>query len=281
MPNPFARIDPASPALAPYARWVRRITGAALPPVAELDAWAGEAGLALADGRPLRFARAGRTRLAALDYERRIAQHGAVPTREGNLHDVCNALAWLAFPRTKAALNERHVGAGAAATRNARDRVRDAATLLDESGLLFVCADSRIVDGLRAHRWRETFGEHSGDVERDVRVLVVGHGLLAKLLSPHAAVTGKALVVARNQEASPRGDPPAEEADARAADLVRSATFGPTMLTPLPLAALPGFVDGNADPERFDDLAIFRPHPAMRLLAGNATPEPRPGRSVA
>jgi len=38
-------------------------------------------------------------------YELHIAQTGEVETRPGNWHDLFNALAWVAFPRRKAAIN--------------------------------------------------------------------------------------------------------------------------------------------------------------------------------
>ena len=85
------------------------------PPVAALAALARSRGLALPDGRPLTFAPASGGATAALDWERAIAATGCVRLREGSWHDAFNALAWLAFPRTKAALNAVHVAACAAA----------------------------------------------------------------------------------------------------------------------------------------------------------------------
>lgn len=88
-------------------------------------------------------------------YETAIGESGEVATRTqgpGMIHDWFNALAWLAFPRTKARLNALHVEALAAAApvraagspgdgpggfeRGAGHRgpLRDAATLFDENG---------------------------------------------------------------------------------------------------------------------------------------------------
>ena len=36
-----------------------------------------------------------------LHYEQRIAERGEIATREGNWHDLLNALIWLRFPRTE------------------------------------------------------------------------------------------------------------------------------------------------------------------------------------
>ena len=68
-------------------------------------------------------------------YESHIAATGQVPTRARNWHDLFNALAWLAWPRLKTALNARHQAAIAAGEAK-RGPIRDSATLLDECGLL-------------------------------------------------------------------------------------------------------------------------------------------------
>src|SRR5512147_150765 len=69
-------------------------------------------------------------------YEAHIAATGRVPTRD-NAHDLFNALVWLAWPRTKAALNARQaLELARDGVRGRRGPVRDAATLIDESGLL-------------------------------------------------------------------------------------------------------------------------------------------------
>ena len=181
----------AHPAFAPIARWLAVSTS---PSLATLNAWAREAGIALPDGRPLRFVAPSRTRQSAIDYERRIAERGEVATRPNNSHDVWNALAWLAFPRSKTAVNAIHVAA-AASTGNARNPARDAATLLDEYGLIVACADADLLALWRAHAWRELFWTRRADVVRAMRVAAIGHGLLQKLLTPFPGITGRALVV--------------------------------------------------------------------------------------
>lgn len=183
------------------------VAGAAPPPVAALAALARARGLALPDGRPLTFAppRAGAAgaAVAALDWERAIAETACVRLREGSWHDAFNALAWLAFPRTRAALNAVHVAAGASDVRpggaprtapcgpavaplrggNGRSRPRDAATLLDESGILVACADEGLVAAWREHRWRDAFGD-AARVGASLAAWVVGHGVLDKLRAP-------------------------------------------------------------------------------------------------
>ena len=101
---------------------------------AALSAEARCRGVATAGGLPVDFVAPDDAGAAA--YEAHIAATGRVPTRE-NAHDLFNALAWLAFPLTKAALNARQAAELARdGVRGSRGPVRDAATLIDESGLL-------------------------------------------------------------------------------------------------------------------------------------------------
>ena len=260
------------PGLAPYARW---LAAGRCPDLPTLNGLARDRGLALPDGRPLVFV-APRSRLCALDYERAIAGRGVIATRTGNLHDAFNALAWIRFPRTKAALNAVHVQAAGAATDNARNRARDAATLLDESGLLLCCIDAGLVALLRARAWRELFWERRDDVVRCMRPLILGHGLAEKLLSPYRALTASVLIieVAPTLAEAASGAyevgnfagmdaVDAEVVDAEAAAMIAASGFGPDRLTPLPIAALPGWDTEGKGENLFDDLSVFRP-PVLR-----------------
>jgi Protein of unknown function (DUF3025) len=223
--------------------------------------------MALPGGVPLTFVAPG-SRQSALDYERAIATRGEIATRRGNLHDAFNALAWLRFPRAKAALNAVHARAVDAPTANARNRARDAATLLDESGLLLACADPGLEMLLRAHAWRELFWVHRDEVAAAFRPLVLGHGLAVKLMMPYRALTAHALVLnvplARSAPVSPEGEAKtAAMLDAEASAVIASPGFGPDLLTPLPVAALPGWDTEHLDERLFDDLSVFRP-PVLR-----------------
>jgi len=81
----------------------------------------------------------------AMSYDGLITRRREVPTREGDLHDHCNFLVWLAFPRTKRSIHERQFRAkqewipeGARTLPGARTREQDALTLFDEGGALLV-----------------------------------------------------------------------------------------------------------------------------------------------
>lgn len=129
----FAR----QPAVAPLVRGRRN-----WPALGELDLAAATAGAVTASGLPLRFVpapprrrrRGGGAKLPGPSYELRIFEAGEVQTRAANWHDYFNALAWMLFPRTKAALNHRQVLA--ADPEQVRTREQDRLAMLDEGGVI-------------------------------------------------------------------------------------------------------------------------------------------------
>lgn len=118
-------------------------------------------------------------------YDVRIVEHGEVPTRDRHWHDVMNALAWMAFPRCKRALHERQhalvcagVGASFEALPGARSKEHDAIAMLDEGGVLILCAESArddIDDALKvSDRSRLEAHMRAGRAW----LFVLGHGIL-------------------------------------------------------------------------------------------------------
>ncbi|HLT27424.1 MAG TPA: DUF3025 domain-containing protein [Zeimonas sp.] len=288
-----------APAFAPIARWL----GATDPRVrgeldlATLNALARERALRTESGRPLRFVAAEAAPRGR--YECIVDATGLVPTRirgTGMLHDWCNALAWFAFPRTKARLNALHAQALAAdaagrapGTRDAqrarapsgRGRVRDVATLLDESGAAFVCRDQRLREAFVERDWQRLFVRERPAFAREVRVVVFGHALFEKLLDPFKAICAQTIVLPTSVQPQPQpqpqrlgdvvadraeaGDDPSDAftaaLDAALAERLRAvgvpAPAGVT-LHPLPLLGVPGWCEANADPAWYDDAAVFR-----------------------
>jgi hypothetical protein len=236
-------------AFAPYACWLDAFDGPSeVPDIAEINRVATTSRLSLPDGTALRFEAAPARRSGALTYERRISGDGVIEFRAGHWHDFANALVWLAFPLTKAALNAVHLREGRGTTANGRSRARDAATLLDEAGLIFACVDTELIALLRAWQWRALFWARRDAVAQRVRAIVIGHGLLDRLRVPHRALTAQALIV----------DSEADDLDATAAATIHAADFGPQRLTPLPIAALPGWDTERIGERLFDDRDVFR-----------------------
>jgi hypothetical protein len=216
---------------------------------AALNAAARAQDLRTASGAPVRFAAPDAAGDAA--YEAHIARTGEVPTR-ANRHDFLNALVWLAFPRIKARLNALQAAALAAAGAGARrGPLRDAATLLDENGVLLATPRADLVDALRRHDWRALFVEHRAAWGTAIRPLAIGHALMDKLVTPYKAVTAHALAL------PVPADAPAAEIDAAAAAAL-DAGLTPRALLPLPVLGIPGWSD-NACPAFYDDATVFRP----------------------
>jgi hypothetical protein len=214
-----------------------------------LCAAAARLGIRNATGRPIRFATPGAAGAAA--YEEHIHRTGEVPTRD-NLHDLFNALVWLAFPRAKAALNALQAAAIARdGVGPRRGALRDAATLIDENAVLLVTPRDDLVEALAAHDWRRLFVVQRTAWRSDVRAIVFGHALMEKLTAPYRGVTAHALHV----RSSP--DTPLAAIEAAIADALDDG-LSPGRLLPLPVLGIPGWAD-NEDAAYYDDAAVFRP----------------------
>lgn len=239
----------AHPAFEPYRDLLRHLQGrnglAALNELSErLDVRHAHS------GRPLRFS-APPAAFSAAQYEQSIAATGSVPTREGCLHDFLNALVWLRFPQLKSALNLRHCQAlaQAPAEHRQRGRLRDALTLLDESGMLVSASRFELLEQLRGKRWVELFWEARQEVMQHMRFLVVGHGLLEKCLAPFPGMTAKCLLL-------PTPETGLSSLDGLSATAVLGAET--LELPPLPVQGIPGW-DANGNPDYYRNTAIFRP----------------------
>ncbi len=241
-----AALDWAAPWLAPFARW-RALLEASDWRAAASDA-ARALGVVSGGGQPIRFVAANDA--GATPYERHIADTGRVPTRE-NWHDAFNALAWLAYPRTKAALNLRQaqeierLGIGPR-----RGPVRDAATLIDESGLLLASDDGAVFEALARRDWRRLLIDGRARWGREIAALAFGHALLEKLAGPYKAITACVVPV-----------PLSADADAAAARFVARADLAPALLAHLPVLGIPGWWPANEDAGFYDDATVFRPPP--------------------
>jgi hypothetical protein len=221
-------------------------------------------------GQPVRF------RLpegsGAAHYERRIFETGLVGTRPGNRHDIFNALAWIAFPRLKAAINARHVARLPDEDR-IRSPLRDLLTLVDEGGVIVACSGEALpeIEGLvREFRWQALYWDRRAELLRDARFVLVGHSAYEKAMAPYAGITCKALFLKTPRplvEAS--GPDLADWLDGEAAAWVAALPedAGPRQMPPLPVFGYPGWLQDSTGPEFYADRRWFRSGREERLGA--------------
>jgi len=232
------------------APWLDSLRG--LRPLLQADDWrfalseeASRRGVRSGEGRTVEFVAAA---AAQMPYELFIAQTGQVPTRD-NQHDLFNALIWLVYPRAKAALNARQAAEiRRSGVRPVRGPVRDAATLIDESGLLLLSNDAQVITALREHDWRRLLIDWRVRWGRDILALAFGHALLEKLSGPFKAITAAVVPL-----------PLRSDADNSAARFIARPALAPALLPHLPVLGIPGWCAANADPHFYADPLVFRP----------------------
>lgn len=255
----------AHPVFEPVRPWLARL-GGDWPAPETLTGFAAQRQLTNARGVPLRFAAPGI--LEAGNYELRIHASGAVATRPQNWHDLLNALAWLAFPRSKAEINRLHAEhlPGELARRSPghslpRSRLRDALTLFDEGGALVAVSDASLELLARDHRWSELFWERRDAVLEGMRIAVLGHAVLEHALEPFPGITCRALFVpVEPQLLEAPVHVLVERLDAAAATwLAARPDLAPELLPPLPVFGYPGWLGDSCRAAFYADARYFRP----------------------
>ncbi|MEY3201241.1 MAG: hypothetical protein RIR70_791 [Pseudomonadota bacterium] len=151
------------PLFGPIAPWLERFD--TLPSLPTLNQIARDLKLTNAAGQPIVFVPEGD---AGVPYERQVFERGEIPTRPGSWHDVFNALCWFAYPRTKAALNARHI---AHLQPGPRGAMRDAATQFDECGLIVLHTHPPLAQCLMAHEWHQAFWQQREALMHSMRFL--------------------------------------------------------------------------------------------------------------
>lgn len=255
-PCAFDAIDWNRPWLAP---WRRRGE-----PAARHAARVGTLGAlqALAPGPVAFVAQAGVPAHAA--YESHVFETGQCPVREG-LHDFFNGLCWNHFPHSKQRLNQ--LQAQAIARQGGVQRrgpVRDAITLLDENGALLIAPPEVLQPlwrALRAHDWRQAFVVQR-PLWQQARLVLFGHALLEKLVSPRKAITAHAMALPMDAR-----DLDTLRIDRALAPRLEAGALAAKPFTPLPVLGVPGWWAANAADSFYDDASVFRP----------ARPQNRPG----
>lgn len=249
-----------SPLFEPLHPVVSRLAECAFPSLADCNALlaARSMPIRVRSGEPLRFVGQEHGKLPFdRQYEPRCYLTGEVQTREDNWHDLFNALVWLTFPAAKAAINARHYrsltegGAPEDDSKGARSQrggARDMLTLLDESGVLVVCADPELERLLRDFRWTELFWRQRDRVHAAMGFYLFGHGLYEKALRPYLGMTGQGLVLPVEPDFFAW---PLERRlswlDGLLADYLSAPgnCRGSRELTPVPLLGVPGWTPEN------------------------------------
>jgi hypothetical protein len=256
-----------SPLFSPLHTVLARLETAKLPTLHDFNALLAEyqPALSVQQGHILRFVpqESGRMGFEA-QYEPRCYLTGEVQTRPDNWHDLFNALVWLSFPRAKAAINARHYRAltdEAVSTTSQRGRVRDMATLLDESGVIVACADTELAELLRTFQWKELFWQRREQVRAAMGFYVFGHGLYEKALHPYVGMTGQGLVLNVPEDFFSWTLAVQQSClDQRVAEYLDNPghCLSPRELHPVPLLGVPGWSTGNEQAEYYDNTAYFR-----------------------
>lgn len=206
--------------------------------------------------------------LGALEYER-LVQAGQIPTRDLS-HDWYNGQVWLVFPKVKQLINARHIEDADRfketkdpLSANGRSRLRDALTLFDESGALFLTTEWSMCHALLEHDWttlllakRETWAARS-------RVLLFGHGLLDAMSKPHKGLCAKAVPVY-----VPSLDLAQPELQ-RLMLLLVEQLRDPGNLSPLPVMGVPGWFAESEVPGFYDDPAVYRGKPTRQVSSSH------------
>lgn len=223
--------------------------------------------LCVHSGLPLRFVPQEHGRLPfERQYEPRCYLHGEVMTRGHNWHDLLNALVWLTFPRSKAAINLRHYRALTDSLTDSsssqRGSVRDMNTLFDESGVVVPYAEDALADLVRGFHWKELFWQRRAAVQAGMGFYLFGHGLYEKALAPYVGMTGQGLLLPVAREFFGW---PLERRLAHLDTMVGDYLSHPQYcrdtheLTPVPLLGVPGWWADNEQAGFYDNADYFRP----------------------
>lgn len=216
-------------------------------------------------GFPLRFVaqETGRQGFES-QYEPRCYLTGEVQTRADNWHDLFNALVWLTFPKAKAAINARHYQAlihADEAVESQRGKVRDMATLLDESGVIVVSSNAGLTELLCNFQWKELFWKNREQVCKEMGFYIFGHGLHEKALRPYIGMTGQGLVLQVPKEFFSWPLPGQTKfLDENLAEYLNNPRhcISTRELHPVPLLGIPGWASENNREAYYDNTAYFR-----------------------
>ena len=219
------------------------------------------AGLALGDANEVKF-----VPQSALPegqaYEDFIFKTAQVPTRDGS-HDFFNGLCWHRFPLAKRRLNQLQAAEiETQGIRSTRGPVRDALTLFDENVVLMHAPDE-VWTALQARDWLKLFVDLREQWQQ-VHLVLFGHALLEKLVTPYKSITGHVYRV--DSHVNPRDE---AAVDAWLVQDLQPAKLATKPYEPLPVLGVPGWWPANEDRTYYEDVNVFRPK--REVVAKTAT----------
>ncbi len=185
-------------------------------------------------------------------YEDFIFKTAQVPTRDG-LHDFFNGLCWHRFPLAKRRLNQLQAAEiDTQGIRHTRGPVRDALTLFDENVVLMHAPDE-VWAALQARDWLRLFVDLRAQWQH-VHLVLFGHALLEKLVTPYKSITAHVYRVANDVN-------PHDEAalDAWLVQDLQPAKLATKSYEPLPILGVPNWWPDNAERAYYEDVNVFRP----------------------
>lgn len=195
-------------------------------------------------------------------YESTVYVTGQVPTRVRNWHDFFNALVWQIFPRAKSALNQLHYQMILIESLNKvkhRSELRDAATHIDESGVIVVSSKKHLIQLLRNFEWKQLFWNERDATLASMRFFVIGHGLYEKSLRPYIGMTGKGLLFDVNDTFFRLNLPDQlQYVDSMLERFILKSLSSNSDLTPIPLLGYPGWTEENTQEAYYDNKKYFR-----------------------
>jgi len=189
-------------------------------------------------------------------YEDFIFKTAQIPTRDG-LHDFFNGLCWQRFPLAKRRLNQlQALELQAQGVRATRGPVRDALTLFDENVVLMHAPDE-VWAALQARDWLKLFVDLREQWQH-VHLVLFGHALLEKLVTPYKSITAHVYRVANDVNSHDDG-----AIDAWLVQDLQPAKLATKPYEPLPILGVPGWWAANAERAYYEDVNVFRPKRAI------------------
>lgn len=136
--------------------------------------------------------------LFSAHYEVRIAEKREVETRLQCWHDLCNALVWRAFPKSKWALSWRYYQELCTkretwSPSDRRSKEEDLCTIFSENSLLIAYCDEEDAQAIRDFRWKDIFWKRRVGLQKRMELFFWGHALLEKARNPYIGMTGHAV----------------------------------------------------------------------------------------